>query len=366
MPRWAVCLLCLLAASAPAFAQSKDRVYFRDRAADKVTDLEGDVVDTAAGVKLTSGLDKKERFIPGFDIVRIEYASVDPVIRQAAGPLENDRDPAKPAAYYADKLKGLPATANEKTKRFLAFRDAYWAGRIADAKANPDEFAAEATKATAKLTAFIKGNKKTWEQFPLGRMAARLFAEAGDFKSADDVLKELAAVPDAPPEVKAEAKVLRLGYLLRAGNYPEAKTLASEAEAEAPAGSAKERAAIYKEAVAVLPAKDSDEADPNDPSGKKKVRPTAAASKIEGLIGKAKDPLTRSTGYGVLGELYLAHGLPRDAMWSFLWVDTVYSQDRDELVRSLHRLADIFDATGDKDGEKARGDQFREKLPRVR
>ncbi len=365
MPRWAFCLFALLAASAPALAQGKDRVYFRDRTADKVTDLEGDVTETAAGIKVTSGLDKKERFIPGFDLVRVDYAAVDPVIRQAAGPLENDKDPTKPAAYYADKLKALPATANEKTKRFLAFRDAYWAGRIADAKTTPDEFAAEATKATDKIAAFIKGHKKTWEQFPLGRMAARLFAEAGDFKSADAVLKELAAVPDAPPEVKAEAKVLRLGYLLRAGNYPEAKTVAAEAEAEA-TGSAKERAAMYKEAVAVLPAKDSDEADPNDPGGKKKVRPTAAAGKIEGLIGKAKDPLVRSTGYGVLGELYLAHGLPRDAMWSFLWVDTVYSQDRDELVRSLHRLAAIFDTTGDKDGEKSRGDQFREKLPRVR
>ena len=53
---------------------------------------------------------------------------------QAATPQEADSDPAKPFAYYAAKLKELPASATEKTKRFVQFREAYWGMRAANAK----------------------------------------------------------------------------------------------------------------------------------------------------------------------------------------------------------------------------------------
>lgn len=351
MPRRAFRLAPLaLALLAPAaLGQTKDRVYFRDRAADKVTDLEGDVVETASGVKFT-GADKKERVIPAFDLVRIEYGTLDPVLKQAAAQQENEKDATKPLAYYAGKIKEL-ATANEKTKRFLQFREAYWAAKVADAKTADADFAADGKKAVDKLLAFVKANRKTWEQWQLARTAARIAGETGDWKGADDALKELAGVADAPADLKADLKLMRVGYLLRGGNYPEATALVGELEKET--GAARERAAIYKEALAVLPAKDG-------------ADPKAAVGKIDALIAKAKDPAVWATGYAALGEVYLAHKLPRDAMWSYLWVDTVYTQDKDERVRALHRLIELFDEGREKDGEKNRSDQFRDKLPKVR
>jgi hypothetical protein len=329
-------------------------VYFRT--ADKVELLDGDVVDTAFGVKFT-GADKKERLIPALDLVRVEYGAIDQAVRQAVGPLENDRDPTKPLAYYAGKVKDLPANAPEKTKRFLQFREAYWTGKAADAKATPAEFQADGKAAADKMLAVAKANPKTWEQWPLARAAARTYAELGDASDADDALKLLVAVADAPAEMRADAALQRVGYLLRAGKYAEAKAALADAEGVA-TGPTAERVAIYKEALAALPAKDGGD----DPGKREKP---AAAAKIDALIAKA-GPAVRATGFGVLGELYLAHRLDRDALWSFLWVDTVYFQDKDEQVRAIHRLIDLFDKSGEKDGEKSRADLFRDKLPKVR
>lgn len=349
-------LFGLLLAPAVAAQAPKDRVYFRDRATDKTELLDGEAVDTAFGVKFT-GADKKERLFPATDLVRVEYGALDPAVRQAAGPLENDRDPAKPLAYYVGKLKDLPANAPEKTKRFFQFREAYWTGRAADAKAAPAEFQTEGKKAADKMLAAARANPKTWEQWPLARAAARTYAELGDVAAADDALKLLAAVTDAPAEMRADAALQRVGYLLQAGKYSEAKAALADAEKSA-AGPTAERAAIYKEALAVLPAKESGEADA--------ARAKPAATKIEALIAKAKEPAVRATGYAALGEVYLAHRLDRDALWSFLWVDTVYFQDKDEQVRAVRRLIELFDKSGEKDGEKSRADQFRDKLPKVR
>lgn len=365
MPRWAVPSLILIALFAPAVVAQKDRVYFRDRDSGKVTDLEGDVVETMSGIKFTGG-DKKERLVSPFDIMRIDYAALDPVIKQAASGQENDKDPTKPLTYFTSKLKDLPANTPAKTRRYLQFREAYWAGKVADSKPTLDEFKTEGKKAAEKMLAFVKVNKGTWEQWPLGRAAARTLGEMGDFKAADDVLRELSATADASAELKADVRLTRIGYLLRAADYPAAKTLASELDKDAtvPAGPFRDRLAIYKEVLTILPAQIANETDPAKPNTKAKVQPVA--SKIEGLIAKSQDPAVRSVGYGVLGELYTAYGLNRDAMWSYLYVDTVNPQDKDEVVRALHRLGAIFDATGDKDGEKSRGDQFREKLTKVR
>jgi hypothetical protein len=83
---------------------------------------------------------------------------------------------------------------------------------------------------------------------------------------------------------------------------------------------------------------------------------------VEDVIAKAADPGVRAVAHNALGEYYLTHNRPRDAMWQFLWVETVYNQDRDEVVKAVGRLAAVFDKLGDKD----RAEAYREKLPRVK
>ncbi len=358
MPRRALtaCLL-LFATTVPAFAQgAKDRVYFRDRATGKEETADGDVVDTPGGVKVTNA--GKERVISAADVLRVDYAALDPAPGRIAGLQAESKGGGDAVKFYADAAKAVPANAPEKVKRTVAFRDAYWAGEMADSK-DDKEFAGEAKKAADKMAAFVKAYSKSWEQWQVGRAAARLYGELDDWAAADAVLKDLGSVPDAPPELKQDAKLARVGYMIRGGKYTDASGTLAEVEGDVKDG-LKDRATMYRTALNALPAP----ADANDAAAKQKL--AAAVTAIEKAIAASKDPAARAVGYGVLGELQLAHRQFRAATWSFCWVDTVYTQDADERLFAVVRLSKIFAVTGDKDGEKSRADQYRERLPKVR
>lgn len=364
MPRRAIALLLGLLA-APLFAQgTRDRVYIRDHVTGKEETADGDVTDTPAGVKVTAA--GKDRLISALDIVRVDYAALDPVPGRIASVQAESKPPADAHKFYADAARGVQANAAEKAKRTIAFREAILGGAVAAGK-DEKEFKDEAKRAADKMAAFIKAYPKSWEQWQVGRAAARLYGETGDWAAAEAVLKDLSGVADVPAEMKLEVKLARVGYMIRAGKYSEANGVLAEAEGDAglTAGQ-KDRVAIYKAALAVLPAKDSAEADPIDPSQKKKVNPTDAVGKIEKAIAASKDPVARAVGYGVLGEVQQAHRQFRQATWSFLWVDTVYTQDADERLFAVVRLAELFGITGDKEGDTTRAAQFRERLPKVR
>ena len=79
-------------------------------------------------------------------------------------------------------------------------------------------------------------------------------------------------------------------------------------------------------------------------------------------MNKTKDASVHVTGFSMLGELYLAGGKPRDALWEFAMVETVLNQDKDEALKAVSRLAEMFEAQADKDQEA----RYREKLKRLR
>jgi len=177
-----------------------------------------------------------------------------------------------------------------------------------------------------------------------------LYGETGKFDRAAAVLGELAAVPELPRDLKYEAKLAETAALIRAGTGPAADGILDglERDQEFAGGPLKERLAVLRLAAKL-------------PKTSAAGKPPEAA-KLEEAIAAAKDPLTRGLGYNFLGDLYAAAGQNRDAMWSYLWVDTVYNQDRDEQVVAVRRLVELMEKAGDKD----RADQFRDKLARIR
>lgn len=366
MPRRAFSVCLLLAITAiPALAQGqKDRVYFRDRTTGKEETTDGDVTDTTAGVKVTAG--GKDRLIPALDLIRVDYVALDPIPGRVPSVQAESKAPADALKFYTDATKLILNTSPEKAKRTTAFREAYWTGVVVAGK-DDKEFVAEAKKAADKMAAFVKAYPKSWEQWQIGRSAARFYGELKDWAAAEAVLKDLSSVTDAPAEMKLDNKLIRVGYMLRAGKYTDANGLLAEVESDAglTAGQ-KDRVAIYKAAFAALPPKETAEPDPLDPQQKKKVNPTAAVTAIEKAIAASKDPVARAVGYGVLGELQLAHRQFRSATWSFCTVDVVYSQDTEERLFAVQRLAEIFAVTGDKEGDKNRAEQYRERLSKVR
>jgi hypothetical protein len=46
-------------------------------------------------------------------------------------------------------------------------------------------------------------------------------------------------------------------------------------------------------------------------------------------------------------------------MWAYLWVEVVYSQDRDEVAKALLRLVKSFEVQQDEDRAKSYKDKLR-------
>jgi hypothetical protein len=360
MPRWAFRALLLLglvalAVGPTALAQQPatiDDLAYRDRSADgKVVEIKTETKESAKGIEVIV-VGKTKTVVSPADVIRYEPGAL---VGVGAGDLSNARaaernkTAAEAQALYADLLKKAGPGAPERTVRHLMFRDAMLTAKIADQKTG-DDFAPDATKAADRLATVAKMAKKSWEVYPASKAAARLYGEVGKFDRAAAVLGELAAVPELPRDLKYEARLGEAAALIRGGSGPAADGVldALEKDAEFPTGPLKERLAVLRVAAKL----------PTAPGTGK----PAEAAKLEEAIAAAKDPAARAVGYNFLGDLYAAHGQTRDAMWSYLWTDTVYNQDRDEQVFAVRRLVDLMEKAGDKD----RADQFRERLARVR
>lgn len=349
-------LLLLLLAPTVALAQpggGVDRVVYRGKDG-KLLTADAEVKESAAGVQLLVSGKAKEALSPA-DVVRIDYGSLPGLVKadlSTVQAFEDGRDPAKAAAAFAALLKKAGPQAGDKTRRYLTFREAVWGAKVVDAKTG-DEFVAEAKPAADKLAGVFRAAKKSWEAWPAARTAARLYAEVDDYESAAKVLGELAAVPDLPADLRADARLAEAAALIHGRRSLDADGVLAKlvSDPSLPAA-AKDKLAVLRAAARVPQPR------PGEPASGTKPAQLADLQKAVDAAG----PGAKAVGYGLLGEAYLAHGLIRDAMWAFLWVDTVYNREPDERVLAVRRLVTVFD----KQGEKDRADQFREKLPRVR
>ena len=359
MPRRAYHALLLLGLAAlavgpTAFAQQPatiDDLTYRDRSADgKVAEIKTETRESAKGIEVIVG-GKAKMVVSPADVIKYDpgaLVGISAADLSLARNVERTKGPAEAQAAYADLLRKAGA-APERTVRHLTYREAMLAAKAADLKTG-DDFAPDATKAADRLVAVARAAKKSWEVWPASRTAARLYGETGKFDRAAAILGELAAVPDLPRDLKYEAKLAEAAALIRAGSGPTADGAldALEKNPEFPTGPLKDRLTVLRVAAKL----------PTAPAAGK----PADAAKLEEAIAAAKDPAARAVGYNFLGDLYAAHGQTRDAMWSYLWVDTVYNQDKDEQVVAVRRLVDLMEKAGDKD----RADQFRDRLARVR
>ena len=85
--------------------------------------------------------------------------------------------------------------------------------------------------------------------------------------------------------------------------------------------------------------------------------------KLDEVIARpTADNAVKALAFNVMGDCYQAQKRPRDAMWSYLWVDVVYSQDRSEHLKALNKLLKIFEDERDLDKIQL----MKEKIARLR
>ena len=327
-------------------SQAQDRVERRDKKGASVV-VPGKIVEeTAGGLRMVVQGTKKEEMISAMDIVKITYGDVPLGVSSALAKLAA----AEVARDHAAVLKGLEAilalpevkNTGPAAQRYIAYRVASLRAVAADSD--------EQVKAAAKgLTDFVTANTDSWESTLAARQLGRLQIDAGDFAGATRTYEAIEKGANIPTEVTREATGTLLDIAFQSENFTAGKkrVAAVLADAQAPA-SLKDRATLYQLGLDGVQA---------DEAGL-----PAAVKKIEAAIAATADPSLRALGYNLLGDCYLAKKQKRDAMWSYLWVDVQFNQDRGEHVKAMTRLVKLFE--DEKDEDKVR--LYKEKLARLR
>jgi hypothetical protein len=324
-----------------------DRVYIRNK--DGTTkSMEGELKFGAAGFQVV-GTDKKALPVSFADVVKVapgelQGADRGTILALISAEEKKTKEEYAKARLAYEKLQKDTLSAPARTQRYVAFKLAQTINRIADETGHDENWVEVATEASKAWDAFINEHKGNWEVWPAAQARARINAELGKFDEVARTWNRLTK-PDAglPPDLLLEAKIHEIDAQIRSKNVSVAQVSAAEALKTAPPGVSKEKLAIYDLAAQGL--------NSTDPLSKvKAMEDKIAATKDRGVLGVA---------YSMLGELYLAGNRPRDAMWAFLWVETVYNADRDEAFKAMCRLLEVFKLQGDDDRVKAYQDKLR-------
>ncbi len=351
--RWLVALFAVTLLLDTALGQNNpERITIRNK--DGTTKgYDGELKFGPTGFQIVSA-DKKVLVnnVAPDDVVKIapgDYAGVDRAVILGLNTAEEKKTKAeyeKARLGYTELLKKT-LTAPEKTKRFVEYKLALMATRVADETSYEEKWTEIATEAANAWNSFIGNYKGSWEVWPAAKHGARIYAELNKFDEAARMWGRLAkADAGLPPDLRQEAAMQEIDCQIRSKAYANAQVAAEALGKAAGPGPVKDKLAMYELAAKALGGSD----------------PVSAVKAIEAKLAATKDSGVRSVGYSLLGELYLAANRPRDAMWSYLWVETVFNTDRYEAFKAMCRLKEVFRVQGDEDRVRA----YEDKLQRTR
>jgi hypothetical protein len=345
--RAAVTLIALSAAAAPAPAQ--DEVTYYDRATRKEMKVSGTVqAEGTPQVVLKPAGGGAAREVPAtaiLDVVyelparfKLDYARLR---GEERGKPEAD-DKARPAEDVAKGYEKLLADV-PRDRRFARRHLQFKAARQLARRAEEDPAARDA--AVAALSAFAKEHPDSWQIHACCRQLARLQLDKKDFAGALATCAAWAAAPALPKDARQECDLLTARVLALSGKVAEARQKLEAAAAKS--GSADDPFAQRARVALAACHSVSKQLD-------------ASVKELDELIAKVADPEVKAFAYNTLGDCYQDHGRPRDALWAYLWVDVVYSQDRREHAKAVEQLGKVFEELGD----AARARQYRDKFRR--
>jgi hypothetical protein len=330
-------LVSMFLAMAPAAAQ--DVITYRDRAAkpEKITTVTGDIHEekfTGVKIKPTVG---PEREIPAGDIIDIVYVvpgavNIDYKSAMASEGRKAATDAGRKAMEDAEKVYAivLAKLKDEKTARVQQHLQ-YKLITIRAFLASGDKL--KTLDVIEQLEKFRKLNAAGWQMIAATRQQAQLQIDLENYDSAAKVYEDLLKNPDLAKDVKQETELATIDLLVRAKNYAAAETRIKDALSRLPAADPQaERLNIFligcQAATADL----------------KTVEP-----QLRAIIEKTSDPSLKALAYNTLGDCFNAKGKKDDAKWAYLWVETVYNQDRTELLKALEKLVQVFKDLNDED-----------------
>jgi TolA-binding protein len=334
-------------------AQAQDTIHFTDPKSKKEATAAGSIVQESAGrVVYASGTTGVTREIPAVDIRDIIYQVPGGVrldYRKAAGDERLANDPATQESKRREKLADaianyqavLPRLAAEKSP-FAARHVHFKIAELRALQAQDDRAAAPA--AIAALEAFLQNYPDSWQITRCARLLADLQLDQGNAEGAEKTYEALAADPNLPPEARQDCDFAMAQALIRGGKFDRAQQKLQSILRGQPADDPRAiRARIYlAECTGVG----------------QKAKLSEAVATLENIIARNPDNDIKAAAYNALGDCYRLTGNLKEARWPYLWVDLLYSQNRQEHVKAMEQLARIFEEQTD----SARAREYRERL----
>jgi hypothetical protein len=331
--------ICIVFVTTQNTVFSEDKVERRDN-----QNVTGKIIsESVAGVKVKAGA--KEVLVATTDINRVFYEDMPIASKQAYNNLwvleTNEKDKNKIYKAYQDfmpKMTGAP----DSVRRNVEFRLAALQADLADTKPLKDA-------ARLALQAFLTGNPNSW-QFPqASRILAKLQIDSNDFDGAQRSLEGITKNQMIPIEFRQEADTMLVDVLFQGNKIEELKTRIDKAlEDPKTTPQQKARFGVY---LAAIKAKDPNAKFDDVVKDLKKI-----------IEDKASDNAVKGVAFNLLGDSYFGKDMKRDAMWSYLWVDVVYNQDRSEHMKAMNGLLKIFEAENDLEKMQI----YKDKIARLR
>jgi hypothetical protein len=335
--------------STPARAQ--DQIKYLDRKTMKEATASGTIEDESPqGVVYKPAAGAGTREIAALDISEVTYevpGAIKLTYRSALGDEKRAADPsardAERKKSLADALKSyqeiLPRLSEGKLKfaeRHVQFKIARLLARLAEEDKDQTGAAVEA------LSRYLSKYADGWQVTQAARLLARLQLARGDAAGARKTYEDLAAIPKIPEAVRKECDFQIAEAMIRGKDYSGAqKKLESLLSGSAGDEAQATRARIYLAECL---------------GANQKLQ--EAVTQLETIIAKTSDKDLKAAAYNALGDCYRLNSKPRDALWPYLWVDVIYHQDRQEHVKAMEQLAQLFEELGD----KTRAQEYRSRL----
>ncbi len=329
-----------------------DKLVVRDKTG-ATKNYEGFIKVTPGGYQIVSPEGKPIMIVAAGDIVKVIPGDLVGVDRPDMLGLLSLEDKKNKKDYEAARLGYIQliqkaAAAPPKSKMFLAYKKAWLSTKILD-ESDDDEWNKQVDSVSKEWNDFLNDYKTSWETWYAARTYARLNIELNKYRDIENMWKRMGAKEvELPADLRMEANIQLIDAQIRGGGtgFAAAATAAETLMKSAPGVIAKDKLAIYARAGLV------------GENASAEVL-TAAVKDINDKIAASKEPTVRAVGFSMLGEIYLAAKKPREAMWAFLWVETVYNQDKDEVLKAVVRLKQCFKDQMDEDREKAYQDKLR-------
>jgi hypothetical protein len=334
-------------------AQAQDVIRYTDRRTSREQAAQGTIeAESPSQVVYKPAASAGTKEVPAIDItdviyevpggVKLLYRTAQAEERKASDPTTRDADRGKALSdaikSFQEVLDQLGADSQKFAGRHLHFKIARLRAKLADDDPEQRDAAIEA------LMKFKEQHADGWQITACARLLARQQLAKGDTGAAQRTYEELAALPDIPSSVRKEFELRVLETLIRGQKYAEAQKRMDSLLKSLPADDPQSaRVRVYQ--AQCLGA-----------SGKL----AEAVTQLRAIIDKTADKDLKALAYNALGDCFRLQGKPRNALWEYLWVDVIYHQDKQEHIKALEQLAQLFEELGD----KARARQYRDRLKR--